>query len=110
MRKLLHILSALLIAVTAQAFAAARTADAPAGQMVLCVGKTVLVVMTDADGNPVEVPHICPEATLLAASAPAQALPQQPRTLSLLNPPALHIAASPAPAIHAAARAPPVLV
>lgn len=110
MRKLLHILSALLIVVTSQAFASARAADGPAGHMVICVGNVVMVVLTDADGQPMEVPHVCPEATVLAAAAPPATLETSPERLILLDPPTLRLRAYPAQPISATARAPPAIV
>lgn len=110
MRTLMHILSALLIVVTSQAFASARAADGPAGHMVICVGNVVMVVLTDADGQPMDVPHVCPEATLLAAAAPAAMSEARPERLILLDPPILRLRADPAQLISATARAPPVPV
>jgi len=110
MRALLHILSALLIVVTSQAYASARTAEAPSGHMVLCVGSAIIVTLVDADGAPMDVPHICPEATMLAAQAPAASLPAAPQRLALIDIPTLRLKAHPTPRISQSARAPPVLV
>ncbi|MEL7099391.1 MAG: hypothetical protein AAGM84_11230 [Pseudomonadota bacterium] len=110
MRMLLHILSALLIVVTSQAYASARMAEEPAGQMVICVGNTIIVTLIDADGNPMDVPHVCPEATLLAAAVPAPSMAVHPGHLVLLDPPTVRLMAHPTPQIAATARAPPVLV
>ena len=40
--------------------------------MVICTGSGPLMVYVDADGNPVQAPHICPDCVLnlLAAIAP----------------------------------------
>ncbi|MEO0390723.1 MAG: hypothetical protein AAF218_07250 [Pseudomonadota bacterium] len=82
MRRWLHIFSIVLIVVTAQAFAAARATEDPSGRMVLCVGTTIMVVLTDADGQPMQAPHLCPDATMLAPTQAASAALNAPETLS----------------------------
>ncbi|MEM8576718.1 MAG: hypothetical protein AAGF60_02600 [Pseudomonadota bacterium] len=110
MRKLLHILSALLIAVTAQSYAQARAAEDPSGRMVLCIGAAVVVVLTDADGQPVEVPHTCPEATLLLAAGPALPDAAPPVRVEPFVPAAAAILSAGRPAPRASARAPPAVI
>lgn len=55
---------ALVLTVTAQSMAVARSADGPAGQMVLCTGAGPVVIRFDAEGNPVGPPHYCPDCAL----------------------------------------------
>lgn len=49
------------LAVTGLSAAGARGQGDPVGNMVICRGLTVVTVMIDAEGNPVEVQHICPD-------------------------------------------------
>lgn len=53
-----------LLILTAQSIAVARAAPGPAGQMVLCGGSGVVVVPVDADGEPMEAPHPCPDCAM----------------------------------------------
>ncbi len=48
-----------MLAVTSLSAAAARGQSDAVGSMVICRGLTVVTVMIDAEGNPVEVRHIC---------------------------------------------------
>jgi len=110
MRALISILAALLIAVTSQAYALAKAAPDPAGRMVLCIGAAVMVVLTDSDGQPVEVPHTCPEATLIAAAGPALPAPTPPSRLVAAHLPEAAALAHVIAAPHPSARAPPAPV
>ncbi len=64
-RPLTAILLALMLLATTGAMASARgmMRDA-AGQMVLCVGTGAVTVNVDADGQPIEAGHICPDCAL----------------------------------------------
>lgn len=55
---------ALVLTITAQTMAVARSADVPAGEMVLCTGSGPVVVQFDAEGNPVGPVHYCPDCAL----------------------------------------------
>ncbi|NSX54567.1 hypothetical protein [Parasulfitobacter algicola] len=66
--RFLSICFVLLIVATSQSMAVARGQAAVAGEMVICNGNGTMTVLIDADGNPVDHPHICPDctATLIA--------------------------------------------
>ena len=71
-----HIICALLvvlIVLTAQSAAAARTMPDATGQMVICTGTGPMMIFVDADGMPTGAPQICPEyaLSLIVAVAPA---------------------------------------
>lgn len=63
-RHIIAAFMALALLMTAQAMAQARGASAAAGQMVICTGTGPMVVHVDADGQPTDAPHLCPEAAL----------------------------------------------
>ena len=68
MKRTAHLLSftlALLIAVTSQQMAMARgMARDASGQVILCTSQGVMTVTLDAQGEPMEFVHICPECAL----------------------------------------------
>ncbi|WP_417210788.1 hypothetical protein [Antarctobacter sp.] len=64
MRSLLGVVMTVVMAVTSLSAAHARGQAAPVGTMVICRGLTVATVLIGADGQPVEVQHICPDAAL----------------------------------------------
>lgn len=73
LRTLIALLLALMLALTSQSMAVARGAAAATGQMVLCTGAGPVAIYTDAQGQPTQAPHICPDAALnvvLAHAAP----------------------------------------
>lgn len=55
---------AALLALTSLSAALARGQADPVGSLVICRGLTVVTIMVDAEGNPVETPHVCPDAAL----------------------------------------------
>ena len=61
---LFGILMAVVMAVTSVSVAHARGQAGPTGTMVICRGLTVMTVLVDAQGQPTENPHICPDAAL----------------------------------------------
>ena len=63
-RSITGILLAVVLAATGLSVAHARGQADPAGSMVICRGLTVVTVLVDAEGNPVELPHVCPDAAL----------------------------------------------
>lgn len=68
------ILSALLL-ITTQSMAVARGQMVPDGRMVLCTGAGSIVILTDANGQPTDVPHACPDCILtLTAHGPLVSL------------------------------------
>ncbi|MFC6584970.1 hypothetical protein [Sulfitobacter aestuariivivens] len=64
MRHLTTLLLALMLAITSQSMAVARGASAASGQMVICTGTGPVAVFVDAQGQPTQAPHLCPDATL----------------------------------------------
>lgn len=67
MKWISHILGALLvvvIALTAQSAAVARTMPDASGQMVICTGTGPVMVYFDESGEPIAPPHICPDYAL----------------------------------------------
>lgn len=75
------------MAMTGLSAAAARGQADPAGTMVICRGLTVVTILVDGDGTPVEAPHICPDASLslfvALAGASGQADPRVLRWVSV---------------------------
>ncbi|MBO9444417.1 hypothetical protein J7416_01150 [Ruegeria sp. R14_0] len=67
----LPIVVSLLVVLTGQSIAASRGMDRAVGHMVLCTGSGPVVVYVDADGQPTQAPHLCPDyaLTLLGAVA-----------------------------------------
>ena len=56
---------ALVLALTGQSVAAARSASDATGQMVLCTGTGSVVAYMDAAGEPTQAPHFCPDCTIV---------------------------------------------
>ncbi len=103
------LLLALLIAGTSQTMATARGQAAVAGEIVLCIGAQTVVVTVDADGQPTEHPHICPDCALLllvGLSAPHEMPPAVLRAAACHWPNATDTLGAPATREHRA-RAPP---
>lgn len=61
--RLLPVLLAVALVLTAQAAAVARGQPEPVGEMVICTTGGLITVAVDAEGNPVGPAHVCPEAT-----------------------------------------------
>ncbi|SMX49221.1 hypothetical protein MAA8898_04227 [Maliponia aquimaris] len=55
---------AAVLAVTGLSVAQARGQAGPAGALVICQGLTVVTILVDAEGQPVEQAHVCPDAAL----------------------------------------------
>ncbi|WP_170426632.1 hypothetical protein [Ruegeria arenilitoris] len=112
LNRCLPIVVSLLVVLTGQSIAASRGMDRAVGQMVLCTGSGPVVVYMDAEGQPTQAPHYCPDyaLTLLGAIAVTElTLPNAPD----VDRPALvraggSLIALPVPA--QPARAPPVSV
>lgn len=109
-RPILAGLMALVLALTGHSMASARAASGPAGQIILCTGTGPITVLTDADGQPMAHPHICPDCamTVFAGLADVPALPRPPEGSAQIEPlrarSAVHARAAPLP--HA--RGPPL--
>lgn len=71
----------LVLLLTGQSMALARTAPGPAGSIVLCTGTGTVTVMVDETGTPMGPVHECPDCTtaLHAVTLPGQ--PALPRHL-----------------------------
>ncbi|OYU17513.1 MAG: hypothetical protein CFE34_15375 [Rhodobacteraceae bacterium PARR1] len=112
MRALTSIFLALLLAVTSVTFASARVQAVGITQMVICTQGAARLVTLDAAGNPVEMPHHCPDC--LAAFPPLPSLVamlarlDRPVTVALL--PGRAQTASKAATDTALARGPPIFV
>ncbi|MEM8653413.1 MAG: hypothetical protein AAGF36_01610 [Pseudomonadota bacterium] len=66
-----------MLVVTSHSAAMARGSSHAVDQMVICSGTTVTVVYVDAEGQPIDAPHLCPDCALhlLAALVPAATQP-----------------------------------
>ena len=62
---------AALLVVTSQAFAVAQGKPAAVGTMVICQGNHMVTVAIDADGQPVETVHLCPDHAVFVAGGGA---------------------------------------
>lgn len=73
-RALLSIILSLVLLATSHSAAVARGAPQAIGQMVICSGTSVVTVYVDAQGQPTEAPHLCPDCALhlLAAIVPPE--------------------------------------
>lgn len=69
-RPVLSVVLSAVLALTSLSAAAARGQDTVFGTMVICRGMTVVTVFVDADGEPVEQVHICPDAALSFVAGP----------------------------------------
>lgn len=70
-RGLIALLLALCLVLTSQAMALVRGASEATDQAVLCIGGAVVQVHLDAEGQPTQAPHYCPECALIALHIPA---------------------------------------
>jgi len=75
LRPLVAICLALLLVLTAQSMAAARGMPGVAGSIVLCTGSGPMIILTDAEGQPVGPAHICPDCALSLVVAVADTPP-----------------------------------
>ena len=77
----------LVLIVTSGAMAAARGQSGGTGSMIICAGQGPVVVTVDADGQPVDAAHICPDCALglFAAAAAAMADTVRPTGHTLLE-------------------------
>lgn len=53
-----------MLAFTGLSMAVARGAPGPAGEMVICTGQGPVMIYLDAEGQPVDAPHLCPDGAL----------------------------------------------
>jgi len=64
LRRAFGLILALMLALTGQGLAVARTAPDAAGHIVLCTGAGPVMVYVDAEGKPTRAPHYCPDGAL----------------------------------------------
>lgn len=64
MRLAFSLVLALMLALTSQSMAVARGAAAATDKITLCTGTGPMAVYVDAEGNPTQAPHLCPDSTL----------------------------------------------
>ncbi len=82
LNRILPFALSLLVILTGQSFAASRGMDVAVGHMVLCTGNGPVVVYVDAEGQPTQAPHFCPDYALTvlgAVSLAEAALPDAPK-------------------------------
>jgi hypothetical protein len=87
------LLLALVLVLTSQSMAVARGGSAATGQMVICTGSGPMAVLVDADGQPVEAAHLCPDATLQVLTDVDAPLPAFLRAGRVLVPEAMRACA-----------------
>lgn len=80
LRKYASAFLALILTVSSLQMAIARHALMPVDHMVICSGEGAYTIALDAEGNPTDEVHYCPECiasalTAIEASAPEQAQP-----------------------------------
>ncbi|MES0826051.1 hypothetical protein [Ruegeria sp. SCP11] len=112
MNKFLPLALSLLVILTGQGVAASRGIDSAVRQMVLCTGTGPVVVYMDAEGQPTQPPHFCPEYALTLLGAITLAAPAVPVAPTSVQPAPLRktnsLIAAPVP--NRPARAPPVSI
>jgi hypothetical protein len=69
----------LVLLLTGQSMALARTAAGPAGSIVLCTGTGPITVVVDDTGTPMGPVHICPDCTTALCAATLPGLHDLPR-------------------------------
>lgn len=109
LRRIAAIGLALLLLVTAQAMAEARTRPLPAGMATLCTGTGPVMVHVDKDGQPVGPPVLCPDfaLSLLQAVALQPVLPAPPGLWHRWQPEAVPTRSAPSEVILSSVRDPP---
>ncbi|CUK05314.1 hypothetical protein RUE5091_02704 [Ruegeria denitrificans] len=112
LNRILPFVLSLLVILTGQGVAASRGIDRAVGQMVLCTGTGPVVVYMDADGQPAQPPHFCPEYALTLLGAIAVSAPELPVAPDRVQPAPLRKASNliALPVPYRPARAPPVVI
>ena len=93
-RVILSAILALVLALTSQNMAVAKGANAAVDHVVICSGAGVSVIFVDANGDPTEAPHLCPDCLIsvpLAAPSGLPGLPGVVRTAPALPLPERHL-------------------
>ncbi|MCG7518801.1 hypothetical protein [Ruegeria sp. Ofav3-42] len=78
LNRFLPFVLSLLVILTGQGVSASRGMDRAVGQMVLCTGSGPVVVYMDAEGQPTQPPHFCPDYALTLLGAVTVADPALP--------------------------------
>ena len=113
MRGVVHLLLALVVALSSVTMAQARHQPRAVGAAVLCTDRGAVAVAVDAQGRPVGPGLPCPDCVpaLLAVPGAAPTLPAPALRLVALDPDVSHRSATPGPRPrHRHARAPPAAV
>lgn len=80
MRAIISLVLTVLLALTSVTAAAARVQSAGAMQITICAGDgTHHEITLDAQGNPINPPHHCPDCSALTAAPPEGAAPDLAR-------------------------------
>lgn len=102
-------LLALLLVLTSTQAAVARAGMSMNGMLVLCLGAQMVLLPMGPDGQPQEMPHLCPDCTLGAmadlAQPGLQPAPLCTRQIRYAQP---AISGFPGPEVTPSARAPPL--
>jgi hypothetical protein len=112
-RSLVSLLLILCLLVTGNALSSARGQGMAVGQMVICTGTGPVVVHVDAEGQPAEAPHYCPDCALTLIATGAGGVPGIVRPLATWQADAPHAppqTVAQSRATLARARAPPLTV
>lgn len=64
LRITLALMLALVVTLTGHASASVKGSRDATGQMVICVGSGPVAIYVDADGQPTEAPHYCPDCVM----------------------------------------------
>lgn len=102
----------LVLVLTGQSLAQSRGVTMAQGQMEICTGTGPVMVYVDADGQPTQAPHYCPDFALTLLSALAVAditAPRGPDGVPVHDASG-HAQVLTAVVLRASARAPPVLI
>lgn len=102
----------LVLVLTGQSLAQSRGVTMAQGQVEICTGSGPVMVYVDADGQPTQAPHYCPDFALTLLSALAVADITAPRAPDGVRMHAArgHAQVLTAVALRASARAPPALI
>ena len=102
----------LALVLTGHQAAVARGAQPAVGEMVICVGQTVVTVRIDADGQPVTATHLCPDiAVSLFVAEAGGFVPAAPEPIWVALAPSFHnFPSAQSPDVQPQARSPPRVV
>jgi len=78
LRKFTSVILALILSIGSLQMAVARTAPMPVDEMVICSGEGAYTIAVDAEGNPTEEVHYCPECASVTFAAIDVSAPDLP--------------------------------